>query len=418
MDAYFTLVRRTCPEDVAVLSLRILERVREVPREQWDGLLREGSSPFVEHTWLDCLEEAGCVGRQAGWLPRHLALYDGGELVAAAPAYAKTNSMGEFVFDWSWADLAARMGIEYYPKLVLAVPFTPATGDRVLCHPRRDRGETTALFAKAVSTLVKELDLSSAHVLFPGPEEARAWGDAGFAVRQGVQYHWSNGSAGDRSFRTFEDFLATLPQKKRTQIRRERKQPAMDGVTIETLGRGDYTREAAHAMYDLYVTTVDKYFYGRRYLKRRFFELVAERFADRLAWVVAKKAGEIVAGAFNVQKDGVVYGRYWGTHVDMPFLHFNVCYYHGVDQAIREGWRTFNPGAGGEHKKVRGFLPTITYSAHHIANARFRGAIESFLAREREAITEYVASERGEASTANATRDEIREARKTGRRLT
>ncbi|MBX3188734.1 MAG: GNAT family N-acetyltransferase [Labilithrix sp.] len=374
-----------------MLSLRVLERIRDVPRDRWDALLREGSSPFMEHTWLDCLEEGGCVGQRSGWIPRHLALYDGDELVAAAPAYAKTNSMGEFVFDWSWADLAARMGIDYYPKLVLAVPFTPATGDRVLCHPKRDREETTAIFAKAVSTLVDELELSSAHVLFPGADEARAWGEAGFAVRHGVQYHWSNAS-----FRTFEDFLATLPQKKRTQIRRERKQPAIDGVTIETLARSDYTRESAHAMYALYVTTVDKYHYGRRYLTKRFFELVAERFADRLAWVFARKGSKesdsaVVAGAFNVEKDGVVYGRYWGAHADMRFLHFNVCYYHGIDQAIRDGAQTFNPGAGGEHKRVRGFMPTLTHSAHHIRNARMRGAIESFLAREREAIAEYVA---------------------------
>jgi predicted N-acyltransferase len=380
------------------LSLRVVPRIKDIPRESWDALLREGSSPFVEHTWLDCLEEAKCVGEASGWIPRHLALYEetskGEQLIAAAPAYAKMNSEGEFVFDWSWADLANRMGIAYYPKLVLAVPFTPATGDRVLVHPQRDRVETITVFAQALRTLSKELELSSAHVLFPREDEARAWGEAGFMMRHGVQYHWSNRVP---PFEDFEDFLKTLPQKKRTQIRRERKQPAMDGVEITTLRPEEYTREMAHAMYALYTTTVDKYFYGRRYMKKRFFELLVERFRERLAWVVARKDGELLASAFNVKKDGIIYGRYWGAHVDMPFLHFNVCYYHGVDQAIRERDTTFNPGAGGEHKKVRGFLPTITYSAQHIEDPRFRGVLESFLERERRGIAAYVAEERAAA---------------------
>lgn len=385
------MVRARATGRLLTLELRVVPRISEIPRAAWDALLREGSSPFVEHTWLDCLEEAKCVGAPSGWLPRHLALYDGDELIAAAPAYAKTNSEGEFVFDFSWADLANRMGIAYYPKLVLAVPFTPANGDRVLVQKGRDRAETIAIFAHAVRSLVKELELSSAHVLFPLEEEARAWGEAGFAIRHGVQYHWSNA---EPKFESYEDFLATLPQKKRTQIRRERKQPAMDGVEITTLRPEECTREIAGVMHALYTTTVDKYFYGRRYMTKKFFELLAERFADRLAWVVARKDGEIIASAFNVKKDGILYGRYWGTHREMPFLHFNVCYYHGVDQAIREGCTTFNPGAGGEHKKLRGFEPTMTYSAHHIEDGKLRGILGAFLERERRGVAEYVREER------------------------
>ncbi len=312
--------------------------------------------------------------------------------MAAAPAYAKTNSEGEFVFDWSWADLAGRMGIDYYPKLVLAVPFTPATGDRILVHPKRDRGEMIAIFAQGVRQLVTELELSSAHVLFPQEDEANAWGEAGFSVRHGVQYHWSNRTP--EPFKDYEDFLASLPQKKRTQIRRERKQAGMDGVEISTLREADYDKPVADEMYALYTTTVDKYFHGRRYMKKKFFELLTERFASRLSWVVAKKQGDVIAAAFNIKKDGIIYGRYWGTHVDMPFLHFNVCYYHGVEQAIAEGCRIFNPGAGGEHKKVRGFVPTITHSAHHIANPRFRQIVDQFLERERRGVDQYVAEER------------------------
>lgn len=336
------------------------------------------------------------MGERAGWLPRHLVLHDGKTLVGAAPAYVKTNSEGEFVFDWSWADLANRMGVEYYPKLVVAVPFTPATGHRVLWHPSRDRDETIAVFAQATRTIVKELELSSAHVLFPEEHEAKIWSEAaGFVVRHGVQYHWHNRPRSEGPpLADFEDFLKTLPQKKRTQIRRERKQPAMDGVTIETLGADDLTPEIAETMYALYLTTVDKHFYGRRYLKKKFFDLVRTRFADRLAWVVARedKSGRIVASAFNVKKGDTLYGRYWGTFVDLPFLHFNVCYYHGVDQAIAEGLRHFNPGAGGEHKRVRGFVPTKTFSAHHVEHPRLRAIIDAHLQRERAAIDEYVAS--------------------------
>lgn len=374
------------------LELRVIERIGEVAAEDWDALVRDDASPFVEHAWLDCLEEAGCVGGRTAWLPRHLVLYDGNKLVAAAPAYLKMNSEGEFVFDWSWADLADRMGVTYYPKLIVAVPFTPASGHRVLWHPSRDRAETVAIFANAIRTITREMGLSSAHVLFPEEQEARLWEKAQYTIRHGVQYHWSNAG-----FSSFEDFLATLPQKKRTQIRRERKQPAIDGITIETLGPGDLASpkgaEIADTMHALYLTTVDKYFYGRRYLTRRFFQLVRERFAHRLAWVVARDArGATVASAFNVKKDKVLYGRYWGTTVDLPFLHFNVCYYHGIEEAIRHGLSTFNPGAGGEHKRVRGFAPTTTYSAHHIEDPRLRSILDAFVERERRSIAEYVAS--------------------------
>lgn len=374
------------------LELRVVEGVRDIPEAEWNALVREDSSPFVEHAWLACLEEASCVGERAGWLPRPLVLYDGKKLIGAAPAYVKTNSEGEFVFDWSWADLANRMGLDYYPKLVIAVPFTPATGHRVLWHPSHDRDEIVAVFAKATRALVKELGLSSAHVLFPEEREAKIWSEAGgFMVRHGVQYHWHNRR--EQPFTDYEDFLKTLPQKKRTQIRRERKQPAMDGLTIETLGSDDLTPEVAATMFALYTTTVDKYFYGRRYLNKKLFELVRTRFANRLAWVVARDdKGKIVASAFNVKKGDTLYGRYWGTFVDLPFLHFNVCYYHGVDQAIREGLMHFNPGAGGEHKRVRGFVPTKTFSAHHIEHPRFRAIIDAHLVRERAAIDEYVSS--------------------------
>ena len=351
-------------------------------------------SPFVEHAWLGCFEDAGCVASSddaddhaAGWTPAHLSLYRGDDLVGVAPAYFKANSEGEFIFDWSWADLARRMGIRYFPKLISASPFSPVTGERVLVAPSEDRAEVTTAMAHAVRHLAEKAHCSSAHALFVRDEEAAAWERAGYLRRASVQYHWYNDG-----YRTFDDFLATFSSKKRNQIRREAAQPGKDGVRIETLRPDQLTPRVIRAMYRFYVSTVDQFAWGRRYLNPRFFELVAERFAHRLAWVVAWKDDEPIAGAFNVQKGDRLYGRYWGATHTMPFLHFNVCYYHGIRECIAHGWKVFEPGAGGEHKLARGFRPTMMHSAHWLENARFRHVIEDFLGREREAVGRFVES--------------------------
>jgi predicted N-acyltransferase len=386
-----------------MLSVRLLERVRDVPREAWDALAVPSSSPFAEWTWLDCLEEAGCVGADVGWLPRHFALYRGRDLIALAPAYVKGNSEGEFVFDWAWADLASRMGLEYYPKLVFAIPFTPATGDRALVAPGEDRDEVVRAFTEAARAFCAEARLSSAHVLFPREDEAGAWERAGLTSRIGVQFHWQNDG-----YRTVDDFLARFNAKKRHQLRREIAQPDKSGITIETLAPGALDAAMVRAMYEFYVSTVDKFTWGRRYLTPELFRLVAERFSDRLAWVVAKRAGVPVAGAFNVKKGDRLYGRYWGSAPEVagePFLHFNVCYYHGVRECIAEGLSVFEPGAGGEHKKARGFLPTITHSAHWIADAKLRRLLDAHLVREREAVRAHVVEERAESGLKPRTDD-------------
>jgi len=368
------------------VELSLVGSVRDIPREEWDALALLDPSPFVEWTWLACLEEAGCVGEDTGWLPVHLVLRRDGKLVAVAPGYAKTNSEGEFVFDWSWADLSHRMGVPYYPKLIVAVPFTPATGGRLMVAPGEDRALLTRAIAEGIKSWAKEAGVSGAHVLFPSEEEANDWQKAGFAMRYGIQYHWTRQGAA-----TWDEFLSRFTSKRRNQIRREAGQAAKDGVTVGTLGPKDLTPDVVAAMFDLYATNVDKHFYGRHYLNHRFFELVAERFAERLAWVVARKDGKILAGAFNVVKGERLFGRYWGTFVDMPFLHFNVCYYHGIKECLARGIDLFEPGAGGEHKKARGFDPSITYSAHWVANKKLRGVLEEFLTREREGIRAYVA---------------------------
>lgn len=366
------------------LELRTLPSIHDVDAAAWDALAA-GASPFLEHGFLACLEDSGCATAERGWQPMHLALYRGDELVAAAPGYVKSSSEGEFVFDWGWAEAAARARVPYYPKLVVAVPFTPATGPRVLVKDPAEKPVIVATLARAIASIGAEVGLGSAHVLFPDEPESAAWETAGWLRRLGVQYHWHN-----RGYATFEDFLKDLPSKKRTQIRRERSQPARDGVTIRTVDASEYTPELAKTMHRIYLTTVDKFTWGRRYLNARFFAMVAERFRHRLAWVVAEKDGEVIAGAFNVEKGDRLYGRYWGGFVEMPFLHFNVCYYHGVERAIARGLSVFEPGAGGEHKKARGFLPTITYSAHHVPHPDLRDAIASFVRREAASVRAYV----------------------------
>lgn len=381
-----------------MLELRLHDRISKIPQADWDALALPDESPFVEWTWLDCLEQAGCVGPKSGWHPCHLGLYDveagtGGKstLVAAAPLYVKTNSEGEFIFDWSWADFAARSGIPYYPKLVSAVPFTPARGARLLLHPDLSPESGDAIRRTIATSLVEQMEplgVHGVHVLFPGESELARFTEAGYLPRFSMQYHFHN-----RGYADFEDFLKDLPSKKRTQLRREWRQLERDQVTIETIEESAYTPELADTMYKLYLTTVDKFTWGRRYLNRRFFQLVAERFAHRLAWVVARHDSKIVASAFNVRKARRLYGRYWGTFVEMPFLHFNVCYYHGIRDCIAHGDLEFQPGAGGEHKRPRGFAPTITYSAHYLRDPRLRNVLADFLARERDAIQRHADGE-------------------------
>jgi predicted N-acyltransferase len=370
-------------------TLRILERVRDVAQDAWDALAVPSTSPFVEWTWLDCLEESGCVGQKSGWLPHHFALFEGERLVAAAPAYLKANSEGEFVFDWSWADLAHRLGKRYYPKLVFAVPFTPATGARLLVAPGYDRDSVALAFTRVAQELARELPLSGAHVLFPREDEAGEWERAGMIPRHGIQYHWHNDG-----FASWDDFLASFNSKRRHQLKREAAQPEKDGITIDVAKPEELTRTLADAMHGLYASTVDKFYWGRRYLNPRFFRLVAERFKERLAWVIARRESEIIAGAFNVKKGDRLYGRYWGAREEVPFLHFNVCYYVGVQQCIAEGLKVFEPGAGGEHKRARGFVPTVTHSVHWLRDAQMAAILGDFVRRERAQVDAFA---RGEA---------------------
>jgi len=372
-------------------QLKVHRAISEIPEAAWNALVDEEAAPFLEWRWLEALEWSGSVSEASGWEPRHLALWRGHRLVAAAPAYVKSDSSGEFVFDFSWATASERAGVPYYPKLVVAAPLTPATGRRFLVAPGEDHRARTLELARGALELAREEHLSSVHVLFPTEAEALALEPLGFALREGVQYHFLN-----EGYRAPEDVLQRFTSKRRNQLRRERRAPAAQGLEIRVL-RGEALAEAdPKETFRLYASTVDKFAWGRRYLNPRFFDRVLDRFRHRVELVQALAGDRVVAGAFNVAGDRVLYGRYWGCFEEHPFLHFNVCLYAGMDEVVRRGLLRFEPGAGGEHKLVRGFTPSLTYSAHALFHRGLDRAVRDFLTHERAAIRAGIPAWRAE----------------------
>jgi uncharacterized protein len=373
-------------------ELRTHASLRQLGRDTWQRLLPPGRPPFLSFEWLDALERTGCVGEDKGWLPQHVSLHENGECIAAAPAYVKTNSEGEFVFDYSWARHSEGvLRAPYYPKLVLAVPFTPATGPRILVRPDQDRARVLSAFARAIPQLCGALPVSGAHVLFLPEEDSQELSALGFAERRGVQFHWQN-----PGYHDFDDFLSRMNSKKRNQLKRERREMRERGVEIEALSGRELTPELVDFVFDFYLSTVEKFAWGRQYLNRELFEEVAKTMPDELHVVVATQSGRRVGGAFNFLGADALYGRYWGATHEVPFLHFNVCFYFGIEECIRRGLRKFEPGAGGEHKVARGFEPTVTFSSHFLRHRQLDGAVREFLEREREAVSEHVAAARAD----------------------
>jgi hypothetical protein len=349
----------------------------------------------LRYEWLSALEESGCIEPSRGWRSLHVAAYSAGELLAVAPAYLKGNSEGEFVFDHSFARYAqGALRIDYYPKLVVAVPFTPASGPRILVKPGADSERVIAGFAAALPRIAASVGASGAHVLFPEREQANVLERAGYLPRHGLQYHWRNASYG-----SFDDFLARFTSKRRNQIRREMREMHDRGLELEVL-TGDRLRpERVDFIFDFYRSTVEKFFYGKQYLNRAFFEQVCATMPEHLHVVVASDASskKPIAGAFNLLGKHALYGRYWGALEERPFLHFNVCFYRGIQECISRGLDLFEPGAGGEHKLSRGFEPTVTFSAHTFQDRRLGAAVAEFLERERQAIAEHVVQAKSES---------------------
>jgi len=358
-------------------TARIHSAIGALPAGEWDALAG-GGNPFVSHAFLSALEESGSVGGRSGWQPVPITIEGpNGSLAAALPSYLKQHSQGEYVFDHAWADAWHRAGGEYYPKLQIAVPFTPATGPRLLTpHP-----ELTLPLLRAAETLCRDNGFSSAHATFIEPAQVPHFEKAGWLLREDIQFHWEN-----REYANFEEFLAALSSRKRKDIRKERAK-AQEGVEIRTL-RGENIREEHwDAFWEFYQDTGARK-WGRPYLTRSAFTLMGETMADRILLVLAFIDGEPVAGALNFIGEEALYGRYWGARIDKPFLHFELCYYQAIDAAIALGLSRVEAGAQGGHKLARGYEPVRTVSAHYIVHDGLREAIAEYLERERAGIAQ------------------------------
>ena len=393
--------------DAPRYTIRTLESVAELPREQWDALV-EDESPFLSHAFLSLLDATGCTGESAGWYPLILAAYRSEdtaheELVGAAPMYIKTNSEGEFIFDWSWADAAYRAGIDYYPKGLVAIPFSPVSARKLLTRgtlPEHDREAIRKGLILATLQLAQHHDLSSLHYNFLQPDEIASFEEFPTALRYTMQYHWYNRKSSDEDdpnfhlhYDDFDDFLSRFRSKRRANIRRERRKLREQGVRTRVLQGADITDEIMERMFGFYLHTVHKFFYGRQYLTHDLFMALPEALGDHLHLVIAEDeaTGHIFGGALNLYKDDRLYGRYWGSEESFDFAHFEVCMYTPIEWCIEQGVAVFEPGAGGEHKYERGFEPTTMLSMHYMRDPRLAHGVEMFLEQERHARQEHIA---------------------------
>ncbi|AQS85631.1 MAG: GNAT family N-acetyltransferase [Acetobacter aceti] len=366
-------------------TVSLHDRIASIPAEEWDACAGEGN-PFISHAFLSAVEDSGSATPSTGWLPRHVALNDEtGRLLAVAPAYLKAHSYGEYVFDHGWARAFEAAGGRYYPKLQVAVPFSPVPGARLLVKPDAPE-QTRSVLAQAIAQVCGEMDLSSAHVTFCTEQEYETLGRDGWLRRLGMQYHWHN-----RGYQDFENFLEALSSRKRKVIRRERRDANASGLVFRTVRGSEITETVWDAFFVFYQSTVDKK-WGSAYLTRKFFSLLSERLGDRVVLMLAEEEGQPVAGALNLLGADTLYGRNWGCVGEWPFLHFELCYYRAIDFAIEHGLSRVEAGAQGEHKIQRGYVPSLTYSAHHIQHTGLRHAVSEFLEMERAGVLHEVAS--------------------------
>jgi predicted N-acyltransferase len=391
-----------CPQAGQDLRIRVLPAIGEVAAASWDDCAGgAGANPFTRHAFLSALEASKSATARTGWQPQHLVAEIAGNegagagIVGVVPCYLKSHSRGEYVFDRGWAEAYEHAGGSYYPKLQVAVPFTPATGHRLMVAPRMAAGGNVAAIRAALAEGLVELaklrDASSVHVTFMTEGEWHALGARGFLLRTDQQFHWDNAG-----FASFEDFLAALSSRKRKVIRRERRDALANGIEVVCLTGSDLTEAAWDAFFAFYMDTGSRK-WGRPYLTREFFSLIGATMANETLLIMAKRAGRFIAGAINFIGDGTLFGRHWGAVEQHAFLHFEICYYQAIEYAITHKLARVEAGAQGEHKLARGYLPKATYSAHYIADPAFRRAIDDYLKRER-AYVEAAGRELLEAS--------------------
>jgi predicted N-acyltransferase len=364
------------------LNLERLTSIKQIDRASWNELA--GGDPFLRHEFLAALETSGCVGARTAWEPAYLVVRSAGALVGALPLFVKHDSRGEFVFDWSWADAYERMGRSYYPKLVASIPFTPATGERLLVKAGANGAAVTARLIDATRAVATELDASSVHFLFPNDRRRCLLDEHGFLSRKSCQFHWQNDGYAD-----FDDFLERFSSAKRKKARRERRRIAEAGIEFQHL-RGDEPSAADwDAIFDFYSRTFERR--GRPPdLNRDFFDEIARTMPENLLIVLARHGGAPIATAICFRGATTLYGRYWGSIADFHSLHFETCYYQGIEYCIREGLQLFEPGTQGEHKISRGFRPTETWSCHWLRDRQFHAAVADFLARETRHVDAYI----------------------------
>ncbi len=368
----------------AEYEVRVLNQITDVSEQAWGSILPLNAGPFMQYPFLSLLEKTGCVSEATGWKPSHLALYESGgsTLLGALPLYLKTHSYGEYVFDWSWAEAYTQTGLQYFPKALSAIPFTPVTSSRLLALSSEHR---TALIS-GLKQFVSELNLSSAHILFPIESEAELLTNTGFLKRQAVQFHWHN-----QGYRDFDAFLSTLTMKRRKNIKRERKHVQAAGISFEHLSGESLSEDDILFFYRCYRNTYQNH-YSSPYLNQLFFQEWAHHLPNHLHLIVAKRDGQAIASALLVvdRDASKAYGRYWGCIEHHPCLHFETAFYQAIEYCIREGIQTLEGGAQGEHKMARGFMPTPVSSYHYLSDPRFQAAVGRFLERERQGIGQYL----------------------------
>ncbi|MBV7536573.1 GNAT family N-acetyltransferase [Duganella sp. sic0402] len=363
---------------VAEAEFTIIDSLAEIDPAQWQALA--GDNPTLSYAFLHALHETQCASPRTGWSPRYLILQRDGQLHAAMPLYLKEHSRGEYVFDHAWADAFHRNGLPYYPKLLSAVPFTPVSGSRLLARNAEDR----QLLARAALQVAQQLETSSLHILFPDEQDKQALAEAGYMLREGVQFHWENHGYAD-----LDAFLATMKMEKRKKLRQDRRRVADAGIHFEHLAGAAINEEVLRFFYSCYVSTYQAH-YSKPYLSLAFFQCLLAEMPDNLMLVLAKRGETPVAVAFNLVGGNVMYGRYWGTTEFVSGLHFETCYMQSIDYCIRHGLASFEGGAQGVHKMSRGLVPTPTWSAHWIADERFADAIADFLSQETAAMNDYI----------------------------